>query len=107
MKFDSRRSKRLRLKRAAKAMTSLGPADLVDVGPQSLALVHTWPAQKGTTFWVEFTWAGFMVRINCEVRVVRPHPDSGGLRSGCIVTGGPGAEELRRRVENALANAPV
>ena len=107
MKFDSRKSKRLRLKRSAQAMTSLGPAELVDVGPNSLAIIHKWPVQKGAAFWIEFPWAGFVMRLNCEVRVTRPAPHADGLRSGCLVTGGQTADEFKKRVEKALENAPA
>jgi hypothetical protein len=88
-------------------MTSLGPAEIVDVGPESLAIVHRWPAEKGQTFWIEFPWAGFKMRLNCEVRVIRPVPESTSVRSGCTVVGGQTAEEFKKRVEAALANAPV
>ena len=107
MKFDARRSKRLRLKRPAQAMTGLGPADLVDVGPESLALVHKWPAEKGTTTWVEFTWAGTPIHLKCEIRVSRLSPSDSNYRSGCIVRGGLSAAEFRQRVEKALESAPT
>lgn len=102
MKFDPRRSRRLRLKRPAAVMTSFGPAKLLDLGPASLALSHDWAAEKGATTWLEFSWSGRLMRLECEVRRIRYVKADAHYRSGLLITGGVSAEDYKKRVRNEL-----
>jgi hypothetical protein len=101
--FDARKSRRLRLKRRAAAMTGFGPAEIVDLSPNSLALLHDWSAEKGAETWLEFSWAGRLIRLDCEVRTCRRSPADAKYRSGVLVRGGFSADEFRQRVEAEIA----
>lgn len=106
MRFDTRKSRRLKLRRPAAAMTSFGPAQLVDLGPKSVALLSEWSAEKGATTWLEFNWGGYLMRLDCEVRSCRFSRGDGRNRSGLLICGGFSADEFRNRVKNELAKAP-
>ena len=103
MRFDARSSRRLRLRRPAAAITGFGPAHIVDLTPKSIAITHEWPVTKGVTTWLEFSWAGRLMRLDCEVRSTRYSRADAKHRSGLIVSGGFSASEFERRVRDELA----
>jgi len=99
MRFDSRGSRRLRLKRAARGMTGFGPVNIIDLGRNGLGVGHDWPLQRGATTWVEFHWGETLIRLHCEVRATRASTGEMKFASGFLVLGGPSADDYRRRIE--------
>ena len=99
MRFDSRGSRRLRLKRAANGMTGFGPVNIIDLGPNGLGIGHDCPLQRGATTWIEFYWGETMIRLNCEVRTTRASVGEMKFASGLLILGGLSADDYRRRVE--------
>ena len=99
MRFDSRRSRRLRLKRPAMGMTGAGPVNIIDLGPNGLGIMHDCPLQRTATTWIEFHWGETLIRLHCEVRVTRPSTGEMKFASGLLILGGPSADEYRRRIE--------
>lgn len=84
-------------------MTGFGPANIIDLTPKSIAITHGWPAAKGATTWLEFSWAGRLIRLDCEVRSTRYSRADATHRSGLVVSGGLSASEFERRVRDELA----
>lgn len=101
MKFDLRRTPRLRLKRAATAYTRLGEVEIIDVTPPGIGIRHDFSLEKTVALTLEFTWAGRKLKLECEVRSTR---DIGGgkFRSGLAIRGGPAEKEYRQLVEREI-----
>ena len=104
MRFDSRKSRRLRLKRAAKGMTGSGPVNIIDLGPNGLGIGHDFPLPRGTTTWLEFYWGETLIRLHCEIRATRASTGEMKFFSGLLVLGGPSADDYRRRIEAEIEN---
>lgn len=88
-------------------MTGFGPVHILDVGPKAVGIRHEAAAERGSTTWLEFSWAGRILRLDCEVRTSRKPRAENKFRTGLAVIGGLGAEEYRYRVEEALAGMKV
>ncbi len=102
MKFDLRRAPRLRLKRSAPATSKFGVVEIFDVTPGGLGIAHDFRLEKGAQLWLEFTWAGRPLRLECEVRSTQRRANETKQRSGLVIRGGASADEYRRLVEREL-----
>lgn len=101
MKFDARRTPRLRLKRSAPATTRLGAVEIIDVTPPGLGISHDFKIERTAVITLEFTWGGKPLELECEIRSTR-EVSPGKYRSGLSIFGGPSAVEFRKLVEREI-----
>jgi hypothetical protein len=101
VKFDLRRTPRLRLKRAATGYTRLGEVEIVDITPPGMGIRHDFSLEKTVALTLEFTWAGRRLKLECEVRSTR-EDGNGKFRSGLAIRGGPSEKEYRQLVEREI-----
>ncbi len=90
------------MKRNAPATSRLGSVEIFDVTPTGLGITHDFRMEKGTQLWLEFTWAGRPLRLECEVRSIHRRGDGSKQPSGLLVRGGPSADDYRRLVEREI-----
>ena len=85
-------------------MTGFGRVDIIDCGVNSVGVRHETAVEKGMQTWLEFTWSGRLIRLDCEVRSSKVPRGEDRYRTGLMIRGGASAEEYRRRVTEALTS---
>ena len=102
MKFDLRRTARLRLKRTAPAQTASGRVEILDVSPSGIAIKHEFPLKRGWTLSLDFTWGGRPLHLDCEVRSTQQMAGETFFRTGLKVQGGRSAIDYEQLVEREI-----
>ena len=102
MKFDLRRTARLRLKRPASATTANGRVEIIDVSPSGVAIRHEFPLKRGWILSLKFTWAGKPLDLDCEVRFTQQFPGDTHYHTGLKIQGGASALVYQQLVEREI-----
>jgi hypothetical protein len=104
VKFDYRRSRRVRLKRPAQAMITGGRGEILDLSLEGIGMKHDVPLEPGREIFLEFNWGNTLIALRCAVAATKRLAEQPLYRSGLTVVGGEGAEMYRFRVRRAVAS---
>ncbi len=102
-KFDHRGDRRLHLKKPAGGMITGGRVDIVNMSLNGIGIAHDFPIKAGTQTFLEFSWAGKVLRLWVTVANCRRDRAGTGYRSGLVVQNRSESDaEYRQRVKEGL-----
>lgn len=80
---------------------SEGAVSIMNLSISGIGVEHPFPLKPGAQTFLEFAWAGKVLRLWCTVAHSRPRRE-GGYRSGLIVGRGGSEDEYRDRIREAI-----